>query len=125
MQRISREIRPLYMTNNCSVSVTHMVAVEAVVGERVSARGFPANRERYRENGHVDGAYQRPDPLIITGFHRVKGHLEMFPLCQNREDNRAGSGSASDVTGSKLFRVRMIFRYPSRALRQAIFHPFG
>jgi hypothetical protein len=69
------------MNNNYPLSITYSVAVEAVSCEQVSVGDFPANRERYRENGHVDGAYPRPDPLIITGFHWVKGHLEMFPLC--------------------------------------------
>ena len=45
------------------------LAVGAVICERVSAGGFPANRERYRENGHFDGAYPHLDPLIATGFH--------------------------------------------------------
>src|SRR5262245_26221076 len=69
-----------------------------------SAGGFPANREKYRERGHLLGPIT-PGSANYYRISLVTGHSRMSPLCQNTEITGPGQGVLANVTGSEPLRL--------------------
>ena len=79
-----------------------LLAVEAVICERVSVGGFPANREKYRENEPLLSPIDSKTAKYY-GMSAGCGHLEEFSGLPEQGDNSYGAGAAGDVAGSGPF----------------------